>query len=202
MLAPESRIRLLVVKQKENNMKRIVFPLVIVATLGVYFTMLLWSLPNLSEIAGGLKMFDLRPGGYSLAQAQEIVANLGEAGRVFYLGTQHKLDTAYPLLLALTLAMSFVRLFGRKVAVALILLAALAAGFDLLENITVAEMLRTGPAGPTTDMAAAASRWTFLKSVASSLAFLALLLGLGLAWRRRYSGKASRQLATESRASS
>ena len=167
-------------------MKRVTFLTVLTATLGVYFTMLFWSLPKLSELAGGLKMFDLRPGGYSLAEAQEITSALGEAGRAFYLGTQHKLDTAYPLLLTLTLTMSYAKLFTRKIALALMLLAAMAASFDLLENMTVADMLRAGPEALTADMSEAASRWTLLKSVASSLAFLALLAGLGLAWWRHH----------------
>lgn len=187
MLDAQYGLCLLVAGAGKTGVKRFIFPLILTATLGVYFTMLLWSLPKLSDIAGGLKMFDLRPGGYSLTQAQQIVTALGEVGRSFYLGPQHRLDAAYPLLLALTLSMSYAKLFTRNVASALMLLAAVAAGFDLFENMAIAEMLSAQPERLTAEMVEIASLWTLLKSVASSFAFLALLAGLGLAWRRHYS---------------
>jgi hypothetical protein len=64
-----------------------------------------------------------------------------------------------------------------------------ARGTYFLENISVAAMLRMGPAGVSDDLINAASRWTMLKSVGSTVAMFALLLMLGWwlisRWRRR-----------------
>ena len=35
-------------------------------TLGVYATMILWTLPRIAAEAGGLAAFDMRPAGYAL----------------------------------------------------------------------------------------------------------------------------------------
>ena len=48
--------------------------------------------------------FDLRPLGYDADSAKAFLQHLSPAGRDFYLNVQHKLDTAYPALLALALA--------------------------------------------------------------------------------------------------
>jgi hypothetical protein len=52
-------------------------------TIAVYLTMVLWSLPHLREMAGGLAAFDLRPTGYSPAEAKAVVSALGTAGADF-----------------------------------------------------------------------------------------------------------------------
>lgn len=164
-------------------MKRLIFTSVLGAMVATYLAMVLWSLPKLTAVAGGLTMFDLRPGGYSFEQAHEVVLALGEAGRAFYLGPQHMLDTAYPVLMALALGMAFSRLYGRKLALAG--LSGLAAGFDLMENMAVSVMLKAGPEGLNAGMVDVASRWTVLKSGAVSAAMLALIAGLAMAtWRR------------------
>lgn len=174
---------------------------VLVAALSVYLTMLLWSLSKLNEFAGSLVMFDLRPTGYSHETAMQIVPALGRTGQAFYLGPQHILDTAYPILMGLALAMSFNRLFRGWFVCALISLSALAAIFDLLENMAVSSMLRAGAEGLTVGMVSTASLWTVLKSTTVSIAMLGIVAGLvRLVWRR-YSGKASRQFSTSSKAS-
>ena len=62
------------------------------ATIGLYLVMLLWSLPKIAAEAGGLTPFDMRPGGYSLAEARAFLAALSPEGTAFYLGVQHRLD--------------------------------------------------------------------------------------------------------------
>ena len=66
--------------------------------------MVLWSLPLISEMAGGGIPFDMRPGGYSFDDALVFLREITDAGRHFYLSTQHLLDMFYPTLLAITLA--------------------------------------------------------------------------------------------------
>ena len=149
-----------------------------------YLTMLFWSLPTLSAYADGRMVFDMMPGGYSLAQASELVKALGSEGRGYYLGIQHWLDAAYPPLLGIALALSFRRLFSGNAARALIALAILATALDLMENAAVSTMLKTEPAALTASMVTLASRLTMAKSATVTLAFVMLLLGLaGAKWK-------------------
>jgi hypothetical protein len=159
--------------------RRALFWALAAVTLAVYLAMVLWSLPRISAAAGGLAPFDLRPGGYSEAQARAFLALLGEDGARFYLAVQQRLDTAFPALSAATMAIAIVHL-GRDLPRAARLAAAavpvLGAAFDYLENAAVAVMLRAGANGLTAEMAAAASRWTVLKSAFVAAAFVILLL--------------------------
>ena len=177
-----------------NRMSRTAQALWVFLTLAmaVYLTMILWSLPHLRQAAGGRVAFDLRPMGYQPAEARALVAALGAEGRAFYLNVQHRLDTAYPALLAVVLALAF-RLLARGWMVwALTAIAVLAAAFDYLENWAVAVLLRAGPEAITDAMVESASRWTLLKSATASVAFVALvvlLLRAGWVWlRQRLSG--------------
>lgn len=89
--------------------------------------------------AGGQPPFDLRAGGYDLAQAQAFVAALTPQGRAAYLGPVRITDTLFVLLMGATLA----RPLWRRGWVWL-LPAALYTGLDLAENAAVAGLLRGG----------------------------------------------------------
>jgi hypothetical protein len=160
--------------------------------MAVYLTMILWSLPHLQQTAGGRVVFDLRPMGYQPTEARALVTALGEEGRAYYLNVQQRLDTAYPALLAVVLALAF-RLLARGWLVwALTAFAVLATVFDYLENGAVAVLLRAGPEAITDTMVESASRWTLLKSATATVAFVALvvlLLRAGWVWlRQRHRG--------------
>src|SRR5438128_217060 len=98
-------------------MRRILFWSLFGITLGVYGVMLGWSLPTISNAAGGLAPFDMRPGGYSFAEAQTFLSALTTEGAEFYVNVQQRLDVAYPALITLTLFLSIAamapRLFGQ-----------------------------------------------------------------------------------------
>ena len=169
-------------------MIRWAFWVLLATTTSIYLTMVLWSLPLLSTAADGLAMFDMRPRGYTPDQARDIIRALGPDGRAFYLGVQHRLDTVYPLLMAIVLSFSYYWAFPRFLALGLSLLAVISAGFDYLENAAVKVMLVAGPDGIGDAMALTASRWTVLKSSAVSVALTALFIGLllvGWRWVRR-----------------
>ena len=156
--------------------------------MAVYLTMILWSLPHLQQAAGGRAAFDLRPMGYQPVEARALVTALGADGRAFYLNVQQRLDTAYPALLAVVLALAFRLLTKGWPVWVLTALAVLAAAFDYLENMAVAVLLRAGPDNMTDAMVETASRWTRSKSAAASVAFIALgflLLRAGWIWLRR-----------------
>lgn len=148
-------------------------------TLAVYATMLVWSLPVVSNAAGGAAPFDMRPAGYTFEDTKAFLAALSADGRAFYLDVQQRLDLFYPALLAATLFFAIVLLAPAGRGVWRWVLAATAipgAVFDYLENHQVAAMLALGPDAVTPEMAATASRWTVLKSGFSTIAMVILLV--------------------------
>lgn len=160
---------------------RLIFWVLSTVMLGVYLTMVFWSVPVIIADTGGLIPFDVRPTGYSFVEAQVFLAALSDDGHAFYLNVQHMLDSAYPALMAVVLVMVFNNLFhgwGRWVAM---VLALAGGGFDYMENAAVAVMLRAGN-GLTEAMVSTASLWTVLKSIAVTLALSALIIGLAKAW--------------------
>ena len=83
--------------------RRVAFWALFAVTNIVYLVMVVWSLPKVSEAAGGLVPFDMRPTGYSFEEAKAFLAALGPEGTAFYLHVQQRLDLLYPALLAATL---------------------------------------------------------------------------------------------------
>lgn len=167
-------------------MQRIFFWGLVGLTLAVYAAMLGWSLPAVSAAASGLAPFDMRPGGYSFADAVTFLNALSEEGAAFYRNVQQRLDIAYPGLLALTLGWSIFAAAPRNLGSWRWLAGLVAlpvAVFDYLENHAVAAMIEAGASGITPELVAEAAQWTVLKSGATTvvmLVLLALLLGKGV----------------------
>lgn len=161
---------------------RLIFWLLCATTVGVFLTMLFWSGPLIMADAQGMALFDARLGGYSTAEAKAFLAALSVDGRDFYLNVQHRLDSAFPALLAVVLVMGYAQVFQGWVRWVASTLPLVAAGFDYLENAAVAVMLRAGD-GVTEAMVMVASQWTERKWIAIGLAVLALVEGLVRAWR-------------------
>lgn len=79
---------------------------------------------------------------------------------------QHRLDIAYPVLLAATLVLAALLLTRSTWLRALVTVAALAGMvFDYCENGAVARMLAAGPEALTAAQVEAASGWTQLKAL-------------------------------------
>ena len=164
---------------------RLMFWAVVAATLAVYAVMLSWSIPAISDAAGGRAVFDMLPAGYSYAEAQAFLAALSPDGADFYLRVQHRLDLIYPALLAISTGWAMVRLAPRwRWRTTLFLVPIPGMVFDYLENRAVAAMLSAGADGLTPEMVAQASRFSQLKAIFSTLS-LGLLLMLILAWAYR-----------------
>ena len=152
---------------------------------GVYLSMVFWSLPFIAGQAGGLAPFDMRPTGYSVTEARAFTQALTEEGRAFYLDVQHKLDFAYPALLAMVLIFGFQLLYRHPWSAVLGILALVAAASDYLENYLVAGILQLPAAEVDPTLVTVASFWTISKSAVHSLCFAALLAGaLRKLWRR------------------
>jgi len=125
-----------------------------------------------------------------MENAVALLEALGGDGRRYYFERQLILDTLYPGLLALTLSNLFL-VIGRGVNVTGlvrmgVIASWLAAGFDYVENLFIAAMLKQWPEIPGA-VVKAASVATLSKSVLTSLA-VAGLLALGL-WRLRRNRK-------------
>lgn len=86
--------------EKYLNGKRIV--LLFIVTNLVYVYMLAATIPRTMAFAGGMKLLDMMPTGYSAKYVRELLAALGEQGRSVYLGSQIPIDMLYPGLFAIT----------------------------------------------------------------------------------------------------
>jgi hypothetical protein len=153
------------------------------ATLAVYLAMVLWSLPKIAALAGGLRPFDMRPLGYAPDEARAFLGALTLEGRGFYQTVQHRLDLAFPGLLALSLVLAFRRLAPGRWGLLFSLIAVLGAGFDWAENAAVGHLLSQGASDNAVTLA---SRLTLAKSACTTVAMTALLVLLLRAGLRRW----------------
>lgn len=152
----------------------------------VYVAMISGTLAHL-EFISGQTPFDMRPFGYTAADAASLLAALGEQGREYYLRRQIALDTIYPALLALTLSGAicwFGKFIPQKRLVRLgVAFAVAGALFDYLENLGIVAMIHGWPDVPGS-LVHAASAATIAKSVMTTLA-VTLALAAGLIRARR-----------------
>lgn len=155
--------------------RRVFYILLSLATAALYLVMALWSLPEITAEADGLRPFDLRPLGYSAEAAEAFLNALSDEGRVFYAETQHALDTVFPALLLAWAGWTVWLLFTGPVRWALIALAVLGCVADYSENAAVARLLEGFEPGT----ASLAARWTLVKSGAATVVYLAVLWGAG-----------------------
>lgn len=151
------------------------------AAILVYFLMVFGTLADVERITG-VRAFDMRPTGYSYADALALISALGDEGHHIYLSRQIPLDTVYPALLAISSASSLVwlsRSFGSTVrwyrAVAAV--AYLAATADYAENGLIVWMLNAGPNVPEA-LVKAASLASMSKSILSTIVLTTLLIAL------------------------
>ncbi|MEZ5715307.1 MAG: hypothetical protein R3D85_09140 [Paracoccaceae bacterium] len=160
---------------------RALYILISLATAGLYLTMALWTMPEIKLEADGQMPFDLRPFGYSPAQAEEFLNALSEEGRVFYAGVQHRLDAVFPALLLIWAGWTVWLLYRGPLRWGLIAAAAVGCGADYAENAAVARLLD----GFDIDTARTAAHWTMAKSAAVSVVYVAILWSVGRwLWRR------------------
>lgn len=151
----------------------------------VYAVMIGVTLAHIQRVTG-LVPFDMRPLGYSLQDAAQLLDALGEQGRGYYLKYQLPLDVVYPAMLAMTLGGAIVW-FGRvmsgtKLVRIGVILSICSALFDYVENLCIGAMLLNWPDVPEL-LVQAASAATIAKSVATVLALLVTLF-IGVIWVR------------------
>jgi hypothetical protein len=169
----------------------------VIAALVPYLVMLLYTVPRLAAGAGGMAMFDMRPRGYTHAEAIAYLRALTPSAREFYLTTQHGIDTPFPVLLALAtgLAIAYLTRPGEPGMVAppaglrkllIFVVCPLMAMLALAENHAVAAMLRLEPARVSESMVAAASMLTVAKSLMVTVGLTSLVVIGGMVAIRRW----------------
>jgi hypothetical protein len=127
----------------------------LVASGLIWAVMFFGPLAHLTRLAGGLTPFDIRPRGYSYAEARAFLEAIGEQGRRNYAIPELVIDTFYPPLYAVSrgLALWWLTMPGRvrerpvpqKVRYALVAVPVLMASLDLVENGCIGVMLWTWP---------------------------------------------------------
>ena len=148
----------------------------------LFAAMQFYTLPHLTALAGS-PPFDLRLTGYSMQDAQTLLAAYGPAGRAYYTNVQQRLDMILPAVLGLTLILTFRHLCARRP-----LLQALPALFiaaDYTENSLLRRILDSGPDAIDSTALFAASIATQIKFAALIPALLAFAVLLALATRHR-----------------
>lgn len=153
----------------------------------VLFLMMIYTFPTINAQIGG-PAFDLRPFGYSLFEAQDILQKLDQKTINLYLFPQlFLLDILYPALLALFLSSLLLRLYrllGRK-NIRFFLLPFIAMIFDYFENIIVA-LLITKSVSISEGMVQVASTFTILKGMFTSFSWILIVVLLVVWLREKY----------------
>jgi len=144
----------------------------------VYWLMINVTLAQIQAISGQVP-FDMRPLGYSPAEAAALLDGLTADGRAYYLTHQIPLDTIYPAMLALTLV-AMIRWFGQRMNDSTLVrlgtaVSMGAAAFDYTENLGVAAMILTWPE-PADLLVNAASIATITKSILTTVAVTLVLV--------------------------
>ena len=161
----------------------------LLCTTGIYFIMLLITLPHLRDAAGGMYPLDMRPLGYDSTYISSLFDALGDDGRRYYLTKQLPLDMLYPGLFALTYTLSIATLqtalrWDSRPNRILRLAPVLTGVFDYLENFTALLLLALYPRIPGF-IAQAGNAFTLLKSLCAGIS-LFLFCGMSLILILRY----------------
>jgi len=116
----------------------------------VYMTMLTITIPKVMRYAGGMKILDMIPMGYTPEYVNSLFNTLGEEGRFVYLYNQLPVDMIYPLLFGISSCLVlayFLNKLGKidSPLYYLCLIPLFSGFFDYGENIGIITMLNTFP---------------------------------------------------------
>lgn len=147
-------------------------------------------------IAGGLKILDMMPTGYTPKYVNELMLSLGQTGRHLYLYRQIPLDMTYPLLFGIsnTLIIAYLlkkaKIFKPKL-IYLCFIPIIAGVLDYSENIGIIMILKNHP-NITDLMSQVTNVFSVLKSLSTTIYFVVLLVLLFvLAVKRLFRSKLS-----------
>jgi len=134
--------------RKNINGKRVL--ILFILTNIIYAVMLIVTIPNVMNYAGGMKLLDMMPTGYSPEYVSSLLIALGEQGRHAYLFNQIPVDMVYPFLFGVSYCLVlayFLHKLGKLESSLfyLCLLPLLAGLFDYFENIGIITLLNSYP---------------------------------------------------------
>ncbi|CAM1349726.1 hypothetical protein [Tenacibaculum insulae] len=179
--------------QKNISGKKVL--LLFVLTNLIYALMLTITIPGTMKFSNGMKLLDMMPMGYDFNYVIELLTSLGDVGRKIYLTNQLPVDMIYPFLFGI----SYCFLFGyflkkinrlKKPLIYLCLLPLIAGLFDYLENIGIIIMLNNYTE-ITPFLVKTTSTFTIIKSIATSLYFISLVVLLIVFTVKKTNKKAS-----------
>ena len=121
-----------------------------ILTYLVFGLMLFVTVPEIMSYAGGMRIFNSMPFGYSVEYANNLLSALGETGRHAYLYNQIPIDLFFPFLFGfgncLLLAYLLNKLDSLHLGyIYLCLIPVFASWFDYLENLGILAMLNSYP---------------------------------------------------------
>lgn len=164
-----------------RNVKGKEVVLFVLAANVVYLLMMLVTIPQVMSFSGGMKIFDMQPGGYDLDYVINLLRKLGPDGRRAYVLRQIPLDMVYPMLAAIAYYMLMLWLFKKlglqgKPLMYLCLAPLLAGLFDYFENFGVILMIAGFPYLPAWQVGIT-SAITIVKSVFYTVSYVTLIIG-------------------------
>ena len=162
----------------------------------IYFLMLLYTIPIVTNYANGMDILDLQPTGFSADYALALLEKLGAKGRDYYLLRQIPLDMIYPFLFGVSYSLLLGYLFKKtnlKNNYYFLTLMPLIAGlFDYMENIGIIVMLKSFP-NFSSNVANITSLFSILKSISTTIFFTLLVIGLVVVVANRYKNTSSQK---------
>ena len=149
----------------------------------VYGFMIVITIPKVMQYTQGMKIFDMMPSGHDVEYAKTLLDTLGTKGRNAYLYFQIPADLIYPGLFGISyclLIAYFLKQLGQfeKPILGLSLLPVIGGSFDYLENLGTITMLISYP-DFSPMVSGFANVCTILKSIASTMAFITVIILLG-----------------------
>jgi hypothetical protein len=173
----------------ESNINGKKVLLMLILTNAIYVIMLTVTIPQVMNFAGGMKILDMMPTGYSPDYANTLLRSLGTEGRHAYLYNQLPLDAIYPFMcgmcycLLLAYVLSKLNKFEGHLFY-LCLIPLFSGLFDYCENIGIVTMLITYP-NNSAGLTRVTSIFSVLKSSFTTGYFTILIVGLVALGRRK-----------------
>ena len=160
--------------------KKILF--LFIVTNIVYVIMLTITIPKVMGFAGGMKLLDMIPSGYTPEYVNTLLNALGAAGRHAYLFNQIPVDMVYPFLFGVSNCLVlayFLNKLGKfnSNLFYLCLLPIFAGLFDYCENIGIIIMLTSFP-GNSILLSQVTNVFSILKSAFTTTYFIVLIISL------------------------
>jgi len=151
-----------------------------ILTNAVYAIMLTITIPKVMSFAGGMKLLDMIPSGYTSEYVNLLFNALGSEGRHAYLYNQIPIDMVYPLLFGISNCLVlayFINKIGKLNSnlFYLCFIPLFSGLFDYFENIGIITMLNSFP-DISIIMSQATSVFSVLKSTLTTSYFIILIM--------------------------